>query len=515
MEQTRIKIPRYFTPWPYQADAWNRMESGRYNYYFKNWARQLGKDTTDIQNSLWGAWNNPGSQTVYVGLDNVWINENIFKKVLDDPPHRHWDEYPEDRIQVKDTQKEILMLNNPQGIAEARVKFIGFLNDQQLIGSSYDRFYISEASLYKEKAFAFIQPIWDRKLAMGKDLLVNFNGTPRGMRNVYWDLMRVYTGCDEEEAMPGEHITKYGRCYVDRVRIQDAMIPDGHGGFKRLYTDEMIDQLKARYYREYGNLNLYEQENECSFKTVNAGLVYLGIQQLIDEGRFRRFNLDTSKPVYVAFDIGSKAKMTDATAGVIYQYINGFIFIYDIFEARGMALTECVAELSKKPYFHLIRMGILPWDSERSASSETPIEEVTRQFPNIKWHALDKERVDRGIALVRKQLPNMMINEQNCDWLLECFLNYEYKRLDAADDWSAKPKHTKHSHLMDAVRYACMGLQEIKYFNLNADGRDPESPDYYGGDDEPEYARWASLPVAYRTKQPPKDSRGESYGGWQ
>lgn len=508
-----LRIPRYFDPWPYQAEAWRRMDSGKYVYYFKNWARQLGKDTTDIQHCMNGAWKNPGSQSVYVGLDNVWINENIFKKVLDQPvPHRHWDEYPPDYIEHKDTQKEILMLNNPEGIAEARIKFIGFLNDQQLIGSSYDRFYISETSLYKDKAFAFIQPIWDRKLAMGKDLLVNFNGTPRGMRNVYWDLMRTYTGCDEEELMPGEHITQYGRVYVDRVRIQDAMIPDGHGGLKRLYTDAMIDDLKARYYREYGNLNLYEQENECSFKTVNAGLVYLGIQRLIDEGRYTRFNIDTSKPVYIAFDIGSKAKTTDATAAVIYQYINGMMFIYDYYEARGKPLTECVAELTTKDYFHHIRMGILPWDSERSASSETPIEEVRRMFPSIKWHALDKERVDRGISQVRKMLPNMMINSTYCDWLLECFLNYEYKRLEAADDWAAKPKHTKHSHLMDAVRYGVMGLNEIKYFQLNADGSDPEVAGYYGGfydDPEPE----PSIPLTWK-KPDKKPNDMEVSWGW-
>ena len=169
-------------------------------------------------------------------------------------------------------------------------------------------------------------------------------------------------------------------------------------------------------------------------------------------------------------DIASKGAVTDATAGIVYQYINNMMFIYDIYEARGKALVECLAELSQKPYWQHIRFGALPWDSERSASSETPIEEAKKMFPNINWHSLDKERVDRGIQEVRRQLPNMCINSDNCKYLLECFDNYEYKRLEKQEDWSPKPMHSKYSHLMDAVRYGVMALREIEYFGLNADG---------------------------------------------
>jgi hypothetical protein len=108
-----------------------------------------------------GAWDNPGTQTAYIGLDNVWINNNIFKKYIDG--RTFWEDYPEEYIDVKDTAKEIYMLNNPEGTAPARVKFIGFLNDQGLIGSAYNRFYISEASLYPTNAFQYIEPIWQRR----------------------------------------------------------------------------------------------------------------------------------------------------------------------------------------------------------------------------------------------------------------------------------------------------------------------------------------------------------------
>lgn len=472
-KKQRIKVPRFYNPWPHQQAAWQRRQSGRYDYYIKLWSRQTGKDTDDIQFCNRRAWDNPGSQSVYVGLDNVWITQNIFKKVIDN--RSFWADYPEEYIHPKDTAKEVTFSNNPKGIAEARVKYIGFLNDQQLIGSSYDNFYISETSLYKDNAFSYLQPIWDQKVAMGKRLSVNFNGTPRGIRNVYYEILKTYTGCDDPDDFPGEH----GKCFVDKVTIHDVVVPDGNGGYRPLYTPSEIEVIKDRYMRQFGNLNLFEQEYECSFTTVNAGLVYLAIEKLVEEGRYESFNLDTSKPVYVAFDIASKEKSTDATSAIVYQYIAGRMMVYDIYEARGKSLVECIAELSQREYFHLIRFGALPWDSERSASSMTPIEEARQMFPNINWHSLDKERVDRGIQQVRRMLPNMHINSDLCDWLLTCFMNYEYKRLEKADDWAAKPKHSIHSHLMDALRYAVMAINEIDYYQLNSDGSDRSMPVSY------------------------------------
>ena len=466
----QVEIPRYYRPWPHQIEAWHRRQSGKYAYYFKLWARQLGKDTDDIQHALKGAWDNPGTQTAYVGLDNVWITNNIFKKYIDG--REHWEDYPDEYIEPKDTAKEVFLTNNTGNLAPARIKFIGFLNDKGLIGSSYDRFYISEASLYPKDAFQYIEPIWERKIKMGVPLQVNFNGTPRGMKNVFYDLLRVYTGEDDPEDFPGEHyIKELGvNSFVDKVTIADAMVPDGYGGFKHMYTPDEIEQLRARYIRAYGNDALFRQEHFCDFTVVNAGLVYRGIEVLMKEKRYCPLNINSSKPVYIAFDIASKGKESDSTAAIVYQYYNGQMFIYDIFEARSVSLVEAMGEISKRDYFHLIRMGVLPWDSERSASSMTPIEEVQQTFPNINWHALEKERVDRGIQLVREQLPNMLINSNRCEWLIECFNNYEYKRLERIDDWSAKPAHSKHSHMMDALRYAVMGIKEIQYFQLNDDG---------------------------------------------
>lgn len=482
------ELPMYYRPWPHQVGAWRRRRSGLYTYDVKLWCRQAGKDTDDIQWNLRYAWDHPGTQSTYVGLDNVWINNNIFKKYIDGRPH--WSDYPEEYIDPKETQKEVYMRNNPPDLAPARIKFIGFLNDEGLIGSSYDSFTFSETSLYKRNAFQYMEPIWDRKLALGAPLQVLFNGTPRGMRNVYYDILRTYTGVDDPDEFPGAHefSGSRGNCYVDKVTIEDLVVPDGHGGFRKMYTERDIEDLAARYERAYGDLNLFWQENYVRFTTVNSGLVYRAIEDLRNEGRFCPTNLDTSRPVYMAWDISSKGKTTDATSCVVFQYINGRMVIYDWLEARGKALVECVQELAARPYFHLIRFAALPWDSERSASSETPIEECRKMFPNINWHSLDQERVDRGINLVRRLLPNMVINSDKCDWVMECFESWEYNWLGAQEDWSAKPRHDRYSHLMDAVRYAAMAMSEIDYLQLNANGVDDREAceyEYFGMAERP------------------------------
>ena len=484
MPTEQESIPKFYRPWPHQIRAWTRRKKNEFTYDVKLWCRQAGKDTDDIQWALNTAWKNPGIQQAYVGLDNVWITNNIFKKYIDG--RTHWMDYPDEYIDPKDTQKEVLMLNNPEGIAPSRIKFIGFLNDAGLIGSSYDRFLISEFSLYGKNAFQYIQPIWQRKMKTRDDFSVMINGTPRGMRNLFYDFLRTNTGVDDPALFPGAHECDGVTCYVDKVTIEQLMIPDGHGKFVRMYTDEEIEMLKSHHLREYGDLNLFYQENYCDFTTVNSGLVYKGIEQLRDQHRFTPTNLDTTRPVYMAWDISSKGKVSDASACIVYQFINGRFIIYDYYEARGKALVECVQELAGREYFHLIRFAALPWDSERSASSETPIEECRRIFPNINWHALDQERVDRGIAQVRRLLPNMVINSDLCDWVMECFESYEFKPLTKENDYTSKPVHDRHSHIMDAVRYGAMAVNEIEYLRLNDEGADPQRFGYYEFGDGPE-----------------------------
>lgn len=483
------QVPLYFKPRPYQKDAWQRRLSGQYDYYVNIWHRQAGKDTDFIQYALLRGYLSPGTQSAYVGLDNKWVRRNIWDKYVDG--RTHFANYPEDVLTTNTTQQQAKFHNNPEDKAEALIQFIGFKESESLIGSSYDNFYISELSLYKRGAFDFIQPIWDNKIAEGLPLSVNFNFTPRGMSNGAADWMKALTGTDDPVEWPGEH----GRVYVDWLPADRSEKEPG----VRLYTDEHLEDIRQRYIRLYGNDQLFRQEMMCEFLAVNAGLVYPTIEALRQENRFTPFNINTAKPLYMAWDISSKGKSTDWTSCIVFQYYDGMFRIYDCFEINRVAVVEAVQELSKKPYFHLIRAAALPWDADRSGSRNSPLEECRQMFPNISWFKLDRSYVSDGIAAVRKLIPNMLINSTNCEWLIECFENYEYKTIASLDDFAGEPKHDRYSHMMDAVRYCADFINQNPYIMQN-DGRIQKMPERYGAWylDEDVEDEWMDLPPGMR-----------------
>lgn len=488
-----VKIPRFYEPRPAQQAAWARRLSGKYDYYFKIWHRQLGKDTDDIQYAMYDSWQNPGTQTAYVGLDNKWIYRNIWDKYLDG--RKHWDNYPKDKIEVKDTKQQIKMLNNPEDKAPALIQFIGFKESESLIGASYERFFVSELSLYKRGAFDYIQPIWDSKAANGEQFLVNMNFTPRGLSNIAADMLRAYTKEDDPKDWPGEH----GRVYVDVVPADKSINADG----TRLYTDEHLEDIRQRYIRMHGNDNRFRQELMCDFLAVNAGLVYPAIEVLKEEGRYHPFNLNPEQPVYMAWDISSKDKLSDWTSAFIFQYYDGSLWLYDWFEDNRKAVVECIQELAKRDYFYRIRAAALPWDSDRSGSKDSPLAECMKMFQNINWHKLDRTYVQDGINKVRMLFPNMHINSDNCEWPVECFESWEYRELmsndnQAKSDWTAEPKHDRFSHLMDAIRYVADMLEQVPYIKDNAGYQKRMVSHYPQGWEQDDEDSWDNLPPGMR-----------------
>lgn len=484
-----IKVPKYYEPRPYQQAAWARRLSGDYDVYFKYWHRQCGKDADDIELCHYLAFTQPGTQTAYIGLDNKWLRRNIWNKYLNG--RTFWDDYPDNIIEHKDTAQQVLMHNNPEDKAPALVQYLGFKESQSAIGSSYNNFFISELSLYRRDAFNYIQPIWDSKKAIGEKFLINANFTPRGVNNIAADFLRMYTKVDEPENWPGKH----GRVYVDFLPADRSVDSDGN----RLFSDELLEDIRQRYIHNMGNDLMFRQEYMCDFLAVNAGLVFPGIEDVRKENRYVPINFDTTKPAFMAWDISSKDKLTDWTSAVVFQYYNGRLFILDWYEDNRKAVVECVQELAQRPYFHLIRAACLPWDSDRSGSASSPLEECRRAFPNITWHKLNRSYVSDGINRARPLLANAIINSNTCDWLMECFENWEYRELASTGDWSASPKHDRYSHLMDAYRYCAEFLDQVKYLTT-ASGKPDSMPSHYGAWylDQDEESEWDDLPPGMR-----------------
>ena len=67
--------------------------------------------------------------------------------------------------------------------------------------------------------------------------------------------------------------------------------------------------------------------------------------------------------------------------------------------------------------------------------------------------------------------------------------------------------HNKYSHMMDALRYAAMGVKEIDYLGLNSDGSDRLNwNQMYSGPFDEEEAKDDWLPATYKKKEKRTDA---------
>lgn len=502
VKQTSVMVPRFYRPWPHQLEFWNAVdkghpEYGKADYIFAWWARQTGKDVSCQQRLLYTGFKEPGQQHVYVGLDNIWVRDNIFKKYVDG--RRFWDDYPEEIIEPKDTQREVYFHNNPLGVAPTRIAYKGLLNEKGVIGSSYRDWMISETSLYPDNAFQYVLPIWQMKKAQGIPFQVIFNGTPRGMSNIYFELFKQFTGKDDPEDFPGWHKTQYGTCFVSKVTIADVVVPDHETGLTRtLYTPEQIEALRSDMIRTYGNDNLFRQEYFCDFLAVNAGVVYQAWEILKKEGRFTKVNRDPNHSVYMTMDLGSKGKFTDATAVILWQHYQGITRILECYEFRGLALTEVLAQIAiKSTSFPYISYCSLPWDVKRGYTEEDALTQAQNRYPMIKFEALEMTRaVSQDIVNTQMLLPNLWVdntpdNQISEDgfhsgggWFAKCIENYQYKRIETLGDWGS-PKHDWSSHMMDCLRYLAATIKRAEFANTDLSGKKKPKTSYGSIFDEP------------------------------
>lgn len=479
--QTEIEVPIYFEPRPYQERAWNIIEHGdeehgRPNFVILLWSRRAGKDTFSQQRILNTGFWEPGQQHVYVGIDNVWIRDNIFQMYIEG--RTFWDEYPEGVIDVKDTKREVFFTNNPPDKAPTRIKYVGLKNENGVVGSGYRDWMISDTGLFPDGSFDYLFPIWQDKKQQGIKFQVVINGTPRGMNQELYKLCEKFTGETDPKLFPGWHETAFGTCYVDHITIEDIQVPirdeetgERLGGYKYLYSQEDIEELRMDAIRAFGNDKWFRQEFYCDFHAVNAGLVYQGWEYVKEEERYTVVNRNPNHPVYLTFDLGSKGKFTDATSAIYWQYFSGTLRILDTYETRGKALVEALADMSANDLFKHVTFASLPWDVERGYTEKSALDEARERYKNINFEPLKQTpAVRQDIEHAQLLMPNLWVDNRGSTdttegatgsggaWFCKCIEQYQYRRIDKMDDWG-KPLHDWSSHMMDTFRYVAMTIK--------------------------------------------------------
>jgi hypothetical protein len=482
-------FPVYYRPRPYQTEAHQMFRTKRFSVLV--WPRQTGKDVTASMEQCDARLKTPKTTGVYVSLSNPMIRDILWDKTYIDPGSGDYiqglqDNVPPELVEWKGTVMEGRFSN------KSRLKLQGYFQsgqDKSGVGTAFQDYTFTELALfYREDPIPRIWPILENRAEKKRLMAVS---TPRGRRkNPLWLLMESLKGNPEAQTII--------RTIDD---INEIMV---RNGLPPVLTQEELERIRDTYLKRFGNDRMFEQEYYCSFEEMDAAAVYgEAFMRMIREKRVFRFNLNPAHPVYVAFDIGSSGMHSDATAWVVFQYINGRLWIYDAGEGHGKALPEYVDVLREKHYFNQITKMILPWDGDHheKAVNTTPADMMRQKFPDVavlaksnKVYQIPGSRqgdydIVTDIQQTRMMLHNTIVNATpegeltttedglivpqstfssdasvSCDWFLECMENYKYEFNNKLQTWTDKPLHDKHSNLMDALRYAVQATKELDFF---------------------------------------------------
>lgn len=457
-------FPVHYRPRPYQQELHKMWRSKRYGIAVL--PRQTGKDIAASMEQCSARLRTPKTTGVYISLSNPMVRDILWDKTYIDPTSGDyiralWDNVPEDVVTWRDTWMEGRFSNH------SRLKLQGYFQsgqDKSGVGTAFQDYTITELALFtREDPIPRIMPILENRSENKRLMVVS---TPRGKRrNPLWLLMDSMSGNPDAQTVV--------RTIDDLNAIMKA------NGLPEVLTARDLEIIRETYFRRFGNARMFEQEYYCSFEEMDAAAVYGEAYMAMEsEKRITDFNLDPGHPVFVVFDIGASGVQSDATAWIAFQWINNKLFLYDCGEGHGRALPEYVDDLQARHYFHKMAAIILPWDgdSHERAVNTTPADMMRLRFPNVAvlaksgkvWKIPGARSGDSSlitdIQQTRMQLYNTIVHASNCQWLLECLENYKYEFSSKLQMWTDKPLHDKHSHMMDALRYAVQAVKELDFF---------------------------------------------------
>ncbi len=497
------QFPVYYRPRPYQVELHQMWQEKRYGLAVL--PRQTGKDVAASMEQCDARLKTPKTTGVYISLNNPMIRDILWDKTYMDPVTGQYiqglqDNVPSEYADWKNTVMEGRFSNR------SRLKLQGYFQsgqDTSGVGTSFQDYTITELALFfREDPIPRLWPILQNPQENKRLMVVS---TPRGRRkNPLWQLM------ESVKNLPNGQIILRTIDDLNEIMRRHGLDP--------VLTEAELEEIRDTYLRRYGNDRMFEQEYHCSFEEMDAAAVYgEAYMRLVNDRRVELFNLNPAHPVYVAFDIGSSGLHSDATAWIAFQWYNNRLFLYDCGEGHGKALPEYVDVLREKHYFNQIAHIILPWDGDHheKAVNTTPADMMRQKFPNVavlaksnKVYKIPGARqgdydLVTDIQQTRMMLYNTIIHgtlhsemqtdtglwiptgdQGNCQWLMECLENYKYEFNTKLQQWTDKPLHDKHSHMMDALRYVVQATKELDFFQgqwFNSSGPgsvDGRSEDY-------------------------------------
>lgn len=429
--------------------------------------RQSGKDTAMSMESVEACLRTPKTTGVYISLDNPMIRDILWDKTYNDPVTGEYFNMLQDNV-----PSEYVTWMNTTMVGRfhngSRLKLQGYFqsgNNKNGVGSSFQRYAFTELALFnRENPISYIMPILTNE---GDNKRLMVASTPRGKnQNPLWKLI------ESVKDRPDAKVIIRGIDDLNEMMRREGLPP--------VRTEAALEEDRDTMLKQFGNDRMFFQEYHCSFETVDAAAVYgEALEQIKRDGRVTSFNINPQYPVFVTFDIGSAGQHSDATSWIAWQWYNSKLFLFDSGEGHGKAVPEYVDDLRLKPWFPQLTRIVLPWDAENHgmAINKTPADMVREKFPNVSvlaksskvWQLSGSRSGDptqiTDIQRTRMALYNTIISDNPLmSWFLECLENYKYEFSYKLQQWSNRPLHDKHSHMMDALRYTVQATAELEYF---------------------------------------------------
>ena len=302
-----IEIPYLFTPRDYQRKIIRAVMNEGYRHILVIIHRRAGKTLTALSLTTMLALERPGLHFSLLPQTNQC--RKVVWKGRGSDGIRFIDRIPIPlRSRVNNVDMSIELLNG------SIIQLSGSNNYDALVGTNALSIVYDEYALQDPAARDYLSRILTE--SGGVELIFT---TPRGHNHAY-DLYQMAI-----------HNPKW---YVVKLTVEDTQREDG----SPVITPEMIADERHNGVSE----EIIQQEYYCSFEIGNQGAYYTEqLAQAEYEGRIGDFDINKSRPVMTAWDIGVR----DATSIILFQSDGYNIEIIDYIEANNKGVDYFFDEL--------------------------------------------------------------------------------------------------------------------------------------------------------------------------
>lgn len=259
-------------PREYQKAAWESWLDGC-NRQLLIWHRRAGKDEINLHMHAVAAFNRPGTYWHMLpeyaqARKAIWnaVNPHTGKRRIDEAFPAHF------RANTNEQEMFIRFVNG------ATWQVVGSDNYNSLVGTPPVGITFSEWALANPSAWAYLAPILAENGGWA-----SFITTPRGNNHV----KSMLDGLASDPKWFAQILRA-----SDTGAVSDEVLEDQRKTYAAIFGEEMADLL-------------IEQEYECSFAGAMVGAIWgLEVNRAETEGRIRPVEIDRTRPVLTAWDLG-------------------------------------------------------------------------------------------------------------------------------------------------------------------------------------------------------------------